>query len=154
MIVVVGEETSEGRGVRGEGVGGGRRGWYWSIACVVTVYIASGARHFDPSMEHGKTTAKVYFVRVYRTLRFAGSTASYARSQGRKKRTAIHDYRCNLTTSKCQELLRVRARKHFFLVGRAEVDVFVRFENTASCKNVRRHAGPRELCLLAFVVEL
>ena len=37
-------------------------------------------------------------------------------------------------------------------VGRAGFDFFVRLENTASCTNVRRHAGSSQLCLLACVV--
>ena len=31
------------------------------------------------------------------------------------------------------------------VVGRADFDLFVRFENTASCRNARRHAGSRQL---------
>ena len=39
-----------------------------------------------------------------------------------------------------------------YFVGRADLDVFVRFENTASCINAGRRAGSGQLCLLACVV--
>ena len=41
-----------------------------------------------------------------------------------------------------------------YRLGRADFDFCVRFENTASCINARRHAGSRQLCLLACVVAL
>ena len=41
-----------------------------------------------------------------------------------------------------------------YFVSRADFDLFVRFENTASCMNARRHDGSRVLCLLACVVAL
>ena len=37
---------------------------------------------------------------------------------------------------------------------RVDYDFFVRFENAASCINARRHAGSRQLCLLACIVAL
>ena len=42
---------------------------------------------------------------------------------------------------------------HIF-VGQADFDFFVRFENTSSCINARRHPASSQLCLLACVVAL
>ena len=42
----------------------------------------------------------------------------------------------------------------FIFLGRADFDFFVRFEDTESWINARRHAGSSQLCLLACVVAL
>ena len=63
---------------------------------------------------------------------------------GRTERRAVyrqhHTSYCNLLCGRLN-----------FFVGQAEFDFFVRFENTASCINARRHAGSSQLCLLACV---
>ena len=96
----------------------------------------------------------------------------------------VHGFQCKLATCKCQELHGLQKQpgrrmyaacmdevkrtekeqctgKPFALhttstifVGRADVDLYVHFENTASCICARRHAGVSQLRLLACVVAL
>ena len=50
------------------------------------------------------------------------------------------------------KLLCERLKWLYILVGRADFDFFVRFENTASCVNARWHAGSSQLRALVCLV--
>ena len=76
----------------------------------------------------------------------AGMDETHRKKDGEKSRCTG-----NITPAKllCQWLQWLRV-----VVGRADFDFFVRFENTASCINASRQAGSSQLRLHACVVAL
>ena len=75
--------------------------------------------------------------------------------KGRRERAVLYliefEIKANPSHITPAKLLR---EELYTFVGREKNDFSVRFENSASCVNARRHGGSRQLCLPACVVVL